>query len=715
MASQYALPQMELAPINPGAGLFRRLRRRKGYFALAFLGTAAVFAVLYVLLPKTYRATASVIVAAHQPLTGKTSEAWAQKIGDPADMESQMLIMESPRLRLALLQEPGIQDALHQDCQAAMSEGGFAAIKRYLTSEKSCDVKLATPSQQLEWLKDRFGIGTSGLSRVIDVNYTSPVPKVAQTMVDGLVGAYLQDARQADSQIRAGAVTWLRNQMQQTGQRLKSLEMEIEKYRRQHGLVNGQFATIGAESLSATAKELAQAQAAQAAAQARLRALNGDPDASNAVLQSRTVSGLKLELAQLDAKLAHLSGSYRDPQIAAAITHERNAVQAMLTKETHDLTVGVQRDYDAATREVTHLRTEMDALEQKVGGDSGAEAAIASLVSDAAVQRELYLDLAKKANDLETERRLATGNAELVSNAALPDKVWFPKTVPFGVAGLIVSLAMGCAAAWMRDSSDHTVRAPVGLEEISGVRVLASIPYASGRQDRQLRVRQGSYGRATPFEESIRALHARLILTKPDERPQVLMLTSSHPGEGKTSTALALARFAASAGRRVLAIECDLRHPSFGESMDVRGKKGLTQYLLHQAELAEIVHQSDTPGLDFVPAGLPSIASTELLSSPRMRALITMGRSYDLVVMDTPPSELLMDARVIAPLADGVIYCARWGATDVGAVVTGMEGIRETGVPVSGLAICMTRRSQSSLYDVSSYYRGRAYPAVQSS
>lgn len=708
-STQYTAPTLNLAPIYPTTGMIRRLRRRKGTFAVVFLLAGAAFGGLYVLLPKTYMAVASVIIAGHPPLTGQTSDAWAEKIGDPADMESQMLVIHSPSLWLAMMKDPKVIDAMRQDCQAAKAENKLPFLENPLFPQKPCKLQLATSDGKLAWLKSRIGVATDGRSRIIDITYRSTLPAVAQVMANALTAEYLNDSRRQIADLRADAVNWLNSQTLRTGGRLKSLEVSIERYRREHGLVNGQYATVGAESLTGMAAELAKAAAAQAAAGAKLRALHrGNPDINDAVLQSHTVSSLRVQLAQLDAQLARLEGSYHDPAITAAIRNERSAVRRALTQETTALTENVQRDYDASSLEVTKLRNELSALERNVGNASGAEAAIANMVSDAAVQRALYLDLARKANDVETERRLATGNAELVSVASLPDKVWFPKASVFGVAGLAFSTVLGCIAAYWRDSSDRTVRTAGAIQEIAGIRVVASIPWTRRSSSRQLRIRHGSYRRSTPFEESIRVLHARLLLAGPAKQLRVIMVTSSRPGEGKTSTLLALARFAAAAGRRVLAIEADLRHPTFARELTLQGTKGLVDYLLGQAELSDVVQPTDIPDLQVITAGKPSVASTELLSNERMSTLIAAVRSHDLVLLDTPPSLLLMDARVLAPLVDGVIYCARWGSSNIASVLSGMEEIRESGCEVSGVAICMTRPSQTELYDAD-LYNGSSY------
>ena len=118
-----------------------------------------------------------------------------------------------------------------------------------------------------------------------------------------------------------------------------------------------------------------------------------------------------------------------------------------------------------------------------------------------------------------------------------------------------------------------------------------------------------------------------------------------------------------------------------------------------QATFSEVVSSTSQAGLDVIVAGVPNIASTELLSNSRFSRVLEAAAAYDLVFVDSPPSELLMDARILARQVDGVLYCVRWGKSDMASVANGVSSIQAAGGHLLGLAVTMVRQAEYQLYD----------------
>ena len=691
----------DMMALDDGTGVLKRLRRRKGWFAVVFITTLALVVLVLMALPRTYRASAQLIVASDDTLVGSNNQPQTQRaVGDPADLESQTMLLRSPRLMGKILERPGVQAALLAECEAARAASWFdeprAVLARYLPDvfeeQKPCAESLSNRQNALSRLDGGFGIGGVGRSRVLDVSFTSPLPQTAAVVTNALVDAYLAEDRSRKVDTREEAIAWLNGEIRRSGDELRKAEIALENNRRQAGIVRGQQASISSERLSSLSQQLIAAQAARAEAASRI-AQSGGGDSSREVLDSRVITDLKQQLATVSAQYAQLAARYGDgyPQLAG-LARQRNELQRRIDQESARVTTSLTRDRESATARVNDLTRQLETAKIEVGDTTGAEAAIATLVRDVEVRREMFVDLSKKVNELETERRLIGGDARLVSYAEVPTKLWFPKKTPFLAMGIMVSAILAAAVALLRDRADNTVRGAIGLSQISGVPVIGHIPRV-GRLPSPRQVEQPS-----ALQESIRALFAQCVLMG-GTAPRVLMLTSSQAGEGKTFTTLALAHFAASTGRRVLALECDLRRPGFGASMRLPNKPGLSEYLRGEVGFADIVTTS--PGKpDVIAAGAPAIDSMELLSNGRIDELLRYARSaYDLVVIDTPPSEMLMDARLLAKRADGVIYCASWGQSHSEAVLDGIRNIEQAGGRVLGLAVGMVRENEYPLYD----------------
>ena len=191
-------PLTEPAQIEPAeAGslqtLLKRVWRRKGRFAAVFLTVIGLTVVALLVLPVRYMATGSIIVAEQEPGVNSASAAYVQKIGDPADLESQLLVIRSPRvMRLAMSEK--VLDAATEECRA--SSGGL--LGSVLGSGESCDRLKRDSAAFVDYVQTRYSIGAVGRSRVINISYQSPIAEVAKTMADALTTAFLDDQRACD-------------------------------------------------------------------------------------------------------------------------------------------------------------------------------------------------------------------------------------------------------------------------------------------------------------------------------------------------------------------------------------------------------------------------------------------------------------------------------------------------------------------------------------
>ena len=299
--SEAIVPSIEIGRISAARiGLVGRLLERRWVFVTVFLLTLAAAGGAFTLLPATYRATATVIVAVQESGTTDASAAWVEKLGDPADLESQLLLVKSPRLLRELLARPQVAAALREDCEATAAQPGIGALIREVEPQTSCGDMLADIGKTVSWMQDHLVVGSVGRSRVIAVSYGSPSPAVARTMANELVQIYLDDGRKQKLETRAAAVDWVHQQLAQLAVELHQDDVTLQNYRREHGLVRGQVAPITSESLTATAHLLAAAQATKAEAYSRLLEMSSDQkrDArSNARSVLEFANGIRSEVA----------------------------------------------------------------------------------------------------------------------------------------------------------------------------------------------------------------------------------------------------------------------------------------------------------------------------------------------------------------------------------------------------------------------------------
>ena len=697
-------PRIDLMQAD-SSGLWNKLRRRWLVFLAAALATGALVGAAFLMLPKTYMGVSAVAVAPPQPMLDRTPPGVAEKRGDEADLQTQLLVVTSPRLLNGILTQQAVANALRNECETQQAASPLAHVKAWVGAGNSCDEDLGTPGAALDWLQHHLSVGVSGRSRVINIGYQSVIPAVAAQIANAVTDAFLQEKRNEVAGSRITAVQWLRGELDRRGEALRQSQMEVENYRSTHGLERGQRAPIASEQLSELAKQLASAEARKADAAATLQQLGNDPNnldramQSPAVLNSHTISELRVRQAALGAQIAHLAATWGErSSVLGSLRQQEAAIARQIRDETTRIAASVRQSYANANQEVATLDRQVDQLKRRVGAAGDAEAAIAALVQTAQVQREIYLDLSKKANELETERRVLTGDAELVSYADTPIHVWFPKPIVFIAVGFVLSLGVGTGAAMLWDRRDDSVRAGDVLEAAVGSPVLARIPETAISHDRRKAICRGN--EASPLQEAVRTLYASCLLLPRGDAPRTVLVTSAEPDEGKTFVTLNLAAFAASAGKRVLVIENDLRQPSFGRMLKLRPGKGLADFLRGKASFEEVLQHDEPNGFDVISAGQVVLDSTELVASPAMQRLIdTAIARYDLVLFDSPPSLVMMDARLLVSRMDSVLFCTRWGQSPMLNVAEGIKGIHAAGGRIAGLVVNRVRPREYRWYE----------------
>lgn len=287
--------------------------------------------------------------------------------------------------------------------------------------------------------------------------------------------------------------------------------------------------------------------------------------------------------------------------------------------------------------------------------------------------------------------------AEVPTAAASPD-------VPLGLAaGLVAGLVAGLAVAWLREALDTRIRDAAVVAEVTDQPLIGTVGEWSTSAGAVI-VAQAPH---SPQAESFRQLRTNLqFLQVADESSArdhagaaVVAITSSLAAEGKSTTASNLAAALAETGGRVLLVDADLRRPSIATALRIEGSAGLTTVLSGQADVADVVQEWGTHGLDVLASGPVPPNPAELLGSPAMRRLVQeLRRTYDYVVIDTAPILPVTDAAVLSRVVDGTIVVAHAGRVRRGQLAQALANLGQVSGRVLGIVLNRIEREESS-YD----------------
>lgn len=690
-------------PVAAGLGVISALWRHKLLFLGIFLTFPVLAAIAAFVLPARYQASASVIVAEADPAT-RISDVWAQKQGDPADLESQIMILRSARLLKLALAQPGAYEAAIAECR----KGG----------EKCAELKVDDP-KLAESVAEHFSISAVGRSRVLAVVYTSTLPETAMTMANALVTAYLDDQRGSQSNSREVAAKWLWQEIADLDGEIRDRVTKIESFRRQNGLVQGATASISSESLTSVSQQLAAAEQTKAQAQARLDAIrdikNGaDITASPMALENRTVGDLKQQIAAIGNQLAASSTVLgpRHPQ-RRMLEASMGVLQKQLLAEIDRIAASAQKDYETAANLVNSLQEQVGKAKDNAANALSDESSIEGMVRDVEAKRQLYTQLYQRASELESERRSLNGGARLVSLAEVPTKPFFPKKTPMIAAGLVLGLFFGAAGCVLWDRFSGFVplsvrpRAPVRLfaraarqrPELGLIGVLPELPLSGlgERSDQNLMAAARRSLLASSFQQPVQQLASEL-LERYDGRP-LLFLSGERRSRSAAFSSLLIGQVLCKTGLNVLLIECAPSSREFATAFALpSGQPTLGDLLSGYAEPEDCVSSTAIPGLHVVAAGPGDDALLAEGALDGLERLVDWANPYDMIILSGPalkargaeallgtlggllqPGAILClapDANVQAELGEADALFARLNLNAAGAILVPQLGAR---------------------------------------
>lgn len=417
--------------------------------------------------------------------------------------------------------------------------------------------------------------------------------------------------------------------------------------------------------------------------------------------QNALVMTIDAEVERLQQQRASLLQEYQentpeiravDEQLAAARRRRAEAItghQDTVSKNRNPLYDNLNQSHvnamiaeQDAIRRLTVTRTQLDTMRRNISNLPDTERQMAFLSSHVEELRAKLYDLAgqKRSLNMNTYTELP-GVAPTMR--AKPDlKPVSPRYKTSLLLLAVVAFTAAIGLAMLRAQFDDRLHSGDMLEELSGQRLLASLPH----------VRNGFRGLVTSADcpptllESFRILRANVMLALRDPMTRVITVTSAHAGEGKSTTVVNLAAMIATSGKRVLVIDCDLRHPSVHLYYGIENRVGLTSVLLEKEDIDKCIQQVHGENLHVLTAGPIPGNSPELLASPEMALLLNeMKERFDCVLLDSPPLLNLSDGVLLASLAQGAVLVVSFERTRQSHLYEATRVLNYSGVPIIGI------------------------------
>ena len=308
--------------------------------------------------------------------------------------------------------------------------------------------------------------------------------------------------------------------------------------------------------------------------------------------------------------------------------------------------------------------------------------------------------------ELETPENGSSPDSRVVveQRASIPDAPVVPKTARDIAIGLIIGVVLGVGLAVVRDLLDNTVKDRVTLESIAGTGIVGSIPLD---KDRRKHPAISFDNDNSAIAEAFRKLRTNLQFLAVDSPPRIIAVTSSTPGEGKSTTAINIALALAEAEHNVLLVDGDLRRPSLHKYLDLVSTVGFSSVLSGGAALSEALQKTKFPGLTVLTSGAIPPNPSELLGSQAAKKLLgEMRAQFDYVIVDSTPLLAVTDAAILAASADGVLLMSLFGQTKRDQLAHAVGILEGVDASILGAVFTMTPMRGGSAYSYSYSYYG---------
>ncbi len=421
-------------------------------------------------------------------------------------------------------------------------------------------------------------------------------------------------------------------------------------------------------------------------------------------------------------KKSELSQRYTDEYPAMRQLNEQIAqVEAELEQARARIIANADAEYQAARERVSKLRAAFDASRSATMQQNEAAVNYKMIQQTVETNKKLLDDILQRSKEVDLGAAAVQSPVTLKNRADVPGGPSGPDRRRWILMAFAGSLFVGVALAFGREYFDQTIRSIEDVDRVVRLPSLGVIPAleSGGRRGRrrQLPASAGPHGVSTALitaleakssaAEAYRQLRTSVLLSSAGHPSKLVLVTSSQPREGKTTTAVNTAISLAQTGASTLIIDCDMRKPRVHQLLNVSNHVGVSLYLSGQNEdLSVLIQEHQIPNLSIMPCGPVPPNPAELLGSDQMRRMLTeLSNRYDHVVIDTPPVVSFADPVILSTMVDGVILVVRGGFSSRGIVQRSRQILGEVGAKIYGVVLNdADMKSSDSYYYYSSYY-----------
>jgi capsular exopolysaccharide synthesis family protein len=574
-------------------------------------------------------------------------------------------------------------------------------------------------------------------TRLIDIKFSHPVPDVTSKVVNAIAETYVFSNLEKRTEANSTTGDFLQKRIAELQQQIRTSEERLVNYAKNNQIISldpNQNTVV--ERLAGLNQQLLQAENDRKTAEAAYNAAKL-PDAARALAEDGAKSNNDLEskLNELRQKRALLmvDATEEAPEVKEVdqqISELDRQLKEMSSRKSATLLTNLNTRYQQALEREQSLRKAFE--QQRAQTLSQNEAAINYRIIQQEIEtnKSLLNGLLQGAKENDVVMAGKPNNISIVDYALTPDTPVGPNRTRTVIAAFFLSIGLGVGLALFFEYLDDTVHSTEEVERMLHLPALAVIPsVGSGARRRVLPgstalQKQNGNGNGhsellmnvdsrSPLAEAYRHLRTSVLLSTAGRAPKSLLVTSSLPGEGKTTTAVNTAMSLAQTGASVVIIDADMRRPRLQSIFDMQGQQGLSSILssdTSDGDMLAMVRSDEESGLNILTSGPIPPNPAELLGSDQMRRLLAvLQQNYTHVVVDSPPVSSFTDGVLISSMVDGVLLVVHGGKSSRHIVRRSKQLLNDVGAKIFGVVLNNINLQSHDYYYYQSYYGQKYY------
>jgi succinoglycan biosynthesis transport protein ExoP len=582
---------------------------------------------------------------------------------------------------------------------------------------RSWDLSQAQDRQTLAAeLRSDLKLARVGRTNILQISVTTHESTLSQKICNKLIDAYKERTFRDNYEATKEVSSWLQNQLSELRDSLGSSQDRLVKMQKDIGIVGiDQTQSVLLARLEALNASLTQAQSLRIMQEARVVALSSSsPEVVDTLSNDAVLNQLSLRRSIVTTELAEAKTKYgtSNPRITT-LEAELAQIGKALAQEEWVAKQHAAKELDAAVGNETALRSALDKEKNQAYANNSMAVEYTLAKRQYEAERTLYEGLEQRLQEAGIIAGLHSSSVRVIESADLPLSPSSPRTRFNLLAGLVGGLMLAMAILITREALDTKMRTIADVSTELGVPLIGLIPNVT-RSDLAIPIfvqyakTGGSLG-WSPLIESFRTIRSSILLSRAGGPPKIMLFTSGKPAEGKSSVTCFEAIILALAGAKVLIIDADLRKPTIHTKFGVANSVGLSTILSSDSEDLESILQTvlEVPGLSLLTSGPTPPMPAELLSSPRMKLIMTSLKDrFDYILIDTPPILTVSDATALLEYTEAVFLVVRFGVATKTSAGHTLDLLDRFGAPLMGVVL---NAAEMKSTDYTDYYHSSTY------